>query len=515
VGQRASRSGASDGYRLWPRGKGDLEQLPGPPTATPRPGASPPPSTQPRRVRIRDAKVGATVTVVGVVTSRAGVIDSEGRRVTVADRSGAILVRYPADSTPPRVGRIIRATGEVSSWFGGLQLEAEARPRVRGQGRVVPSRLRRSPAAADIWQLVRAKVRILEIERDGDTWRAVARLGSGDSLPVVGLAGSAIDPEMLQPGRSARITGIVKPAHPSAADQRPSLAPRSGKDVRLGRLVHPGDDGSAGEDDDDQDDDRDDEDAGAASSSPGSPLTTTLARLEDLRGRVVRVGGRVHAVDGERLTVDDGTARASLQLRGLATHLLPDLRTGLVLNAVGRVRARRGGEMEIVVRDAADIRRAADPVAATPSPSREEPEREVLQPVFGRAAIPTVGPASGSFSDATFDRTATPALADPGAGGGPPAVPLALAGAAVLALLGVAATGLWVHRRGRTARLAAGATDPTVVVPRSAAAVPGAPWARASEAPATTPPPDQGARDRLAQLPRGDYRSAQPSQGSR
>jgi len=364
VGQRASRAGAPDGHRIWLRGPADLVVLNTGPTATPPPagGGADPGEGKPPRVPIVDATPGRRVTIVGVVTSKAGVIDSEGRRVTVQDRSGAILVRYPVGVRPAGVGQVIRASGEVGTWYDAVQLEAESAPRTRGRGRVVPWLLRRLPAAADEWRLVTVVVRIIDVERDGDTWRAEVELIAGGSLPVVGLAGSRIDSGPLEPGRTMRVTGLVRRAHPAASDQRFAIAPRSRKDLKLGPRVT---DGAT------------DADANLldAASVDGSGLPTragdggvvtaaTLGALEELADRLVRVGGRVKALDGRRLTLDDGTASATVRLGEAIEPRELALDVGEVVNATGRVQTRRTGP-EVVVASAADVRRAARPVAAS------------------------------------------------------------------------------------------------------------------------------------------------------
>ncbi len=264
VGQRASRSGAPDGHRLWPRDQSDIEVS----TAEEEPGSAPPPGDDeeddeegdeeededddedddepgkkpkadkpPSSVRIRDAVPGRAVTIAGTVTSKAGLIDSDGRRVTVQDRSGAILVRYPAGAEPAAVGQRIRATGSIGTWYGAVQLEADEPPARLGRSRATATILRRPPSESDEWRLVSVTVRIVDVERSGDTWRAEATLGAAGDLPIVGVAGSGISADALEPGRSARIVGIVKRAHPSASDQRFALAPRSRKDIELGGVV--------------------------------------------------------------------------------------------------------------------------------------------------------------------------------------------------------------------------------------------------------------------------------------
>ena len=366
VGQRASSSGAADGYRLWLRGAGDLTVLSTTPTPTPSTapgddgGTTDPKPPQPPRVRIAEAAEGDTVIIVGVVTSKAGLVDSEARRVTVEDRSGAILVRYPAESTPARVGSVIRAVGEVGTWFGARQLEAEKEPRRKRSGAVRVANLRRPPVESDEWRLVRVAVRVTDTERSGDTWRAEAELADGSTLPIVGLAGAGIDGELLEPGRAARITGIVRRAHPSASDQRFAVAPRSRKDIRLGSL-RGGDGrrerGRSGPGRGDGDSDR----ALAAASGGSDPgvLAATLGSLDGLEDQLVRVGGRVETVADRRLTLDDGTARGTVRLAATMKQVEPGFYVGEVINATGRVERRGARAVEVVVGSAADVRRVA------------------------------------------------------------------------------------------------------------------------------------------------------------
>ena len=365
VGQRASRAGAGDGHRLWLRGRSDLAVLDAGAVPTPPPagGGTDAGDDQPPRVAIGEATPGRRVTIVGVVTSKAGVIDTEGRRVTVQDESGAILVRYPAGVRPAGVGRVIRASGEVGTWYDALQLEAESTPRPQGRRRVVASPLRRPPVASDEWRLVRVAVRITDIERDGDTWRAEAELADGASFPIVGLAGSRIDPTPLEPGRSARITGLVRRAHPAASDQRFAVAPRSRKDLAFGPRVAPAAAGTVADELDTGTGDGSTPMAGDVAGADAVVLTATLGSLAGFVDQVVRIGGRVEAVDGRRLTLDDGTGRGTVRLGDAIEPVALALRVGEVLNATGLVQERRTG-LQVVVAAAADVRRAARPVAA-------------------------------------------------------------------------------------------------------------------------------------------------------
>ena len=398
VGQRASGVGAADGYRIWPRDASDIAvSAAEPPKGTPRPDPGPPggepPRGRPPRGRISGAAPGEQVTIVGTVTSAAGLIDSEGRRVTVEDGSGAILVRYPDGAAPARVGTVIRASGEVGTWYEGRQLAAEEAPQRVRESRAAPTILHRPPEAGDEWRLVAVTVRLLDVERDGDVWRAEATLGAAGDLPIVGLSGSGTSADGLEPGRSARVIGIVKRAHPSASDQRFAIAPRSTRDLELGSAP-PGDDSESGTDG------RADDPAalgGPSGSGTSAVPGTSLDALPDLAGRLVRIGGRVERIDGRRLTLDDGTAQADVRFAAAVEPFEPALQVEEVLNVVGHVRARPGG-LEVVVRTAADVRRTAvadSTVGVAPS----EPTglaSAVLPEIFrpsGRAMVRTPGPA--------------------------------------------------------------------------------------------------------------------------
>ena len=236
-------------------------------------------------------------------------------------------------------------------------------PKTKGRSRVKPTTLSRPPTEAEEWLLVKAWLTITEVERDGGTWRAEAALRSGETLPVVGLAGADIAGELLEPGRRARITGIVRRAHPSATDQRFALAPRSRQDIRLGALS----DDEQG-DDDGGDGEGDDEDDLVAWSGSGvgadGVVAAALGSLASLDDRVVRVGGRVEDITEQRLTIDDGTATGVVRIPQRVAPILPEPKVGEVVNATGRVKRRTGGRREVVIDSAADLRRAASLVFA-------------------------------------------------------------------------------------------------------------------------------------------------------
>ncbi|HZW01150.1 MAG TPA: hypothetical protein VFF55_06230 [Candidatus Deferrimicrobium sp.] len=454
VGQRASGAGAADGYRLWPRDGADIEvAISAPPAATPRPDPGPPGSRPPRgrppRARIRDAAPGDSLTIVGTVTSASGLIDSEGRRVTVEDGSGAILVRYPNGTVPARVGTVIRASGEVGTWYDGRQLEAEEAPRRVRQGKAVPTILHRPPEESDEWRLVAVTVRVLDVERDGDTWRAETTLGAAGDLPIVGLSGSGTSADGLEAGRAARIVGIVKRAHPSASDQRLSIAPRSGHDIELGQVT-PGETADASGLGGDPDQDPAARGRGSASESFAVP-SATLDSLAGLADRLVRVGGRVERIEGRLLTLDDGTAEAAVRLAAAVAPFEPALQLDEVLNVVGRVRGRPGGRLEVLVRTGADVRRAII------SASAQRVSSDAVTTLMS-AALPEVATAALSTGSRDPAGSSTLPLLPP--------LAVALAGLAVLLLGGAAVSQGWLRLSdrwrmpGRVAPAQKGSGDP-------------------------------------------------------
>jgi hypothetical protein len=404
VGQRESSSGAGDGYRLWPRDAADVEALSGPPpTATPRAPGQPGPDPSPRPgpssspvVRIRALRPGVPATIEGVVTSPPGFIDGEGRRVTLEDGSGAVMVRFPAGQAPP-VGSRVRVTGTLGTWYGAPQLEVAGAADRRGTGRATPTVLRRAPGPQDEWRLVSVTVRVLGVRKDGDAWRAEASMGAGGELPVAGTSRSGIPSTALEAGRSATIVGLVRRAHPSASDQRLAIQPRSPDDVTLGPPSRDGDPpggessaagAGAGGPGDGPGDGEGRSAAGApadwwqvatATGDAAQAVDAPLAVIAELEGRLVRVGGSVTELDDEGVAIDDGTASGWLRLPGGSAALDPALVLGEVVNATGRVERGRDGRPEVVARSPADVVRAASLVDVAPpdepGPAADEPAR--------------------------------------------------------------------------------------------------------------------------------------------
>ena len=250
VGQRASRKGALDGYRLWLRDRADvvITAQPAPtasPTATPRGGATPTPkpgngSSRPGTISIRNALLrdGQHVTVEGTVTVGTNLLDSSGRRTIVEDDTAAIEVYLAAPDATLKPGARVRVTGTVGQAWGAPRLRADE-VRVVGSRRPSVRAIKSAPTAAVEWRLVKVGGSIAEVHRNGDRWTADLQVGRARVL-ISGLAGSGIASTDLVEGRSASITGIVKRPYPTATDRRFAIVPRQRGTSRSAAPRRPG-----------------------------------------------------------------------------------------------------------------------------------------------------------------------------------------------------------------------------------------------------------------------------------
>ena len=379
VGQRASRKGADDGFRIWLRAPADIVRIGGPDpsaTSTPSPTATPTPSggtTAGRTISIAAAILARSgiVTIEGSVTAPARLLDASARRIVVQDRTAAVEVLLPTGMPAPTVGTRIRVTGETGRAYDAPRIRASAVARL-GTASVTPLELRAAPGAAHEWRLVRIRGDLVEVHRSGDRWTAEL-LVAGVRVPIAGLAGASIPVAGILDGHSATFVGIVRRPHPSAADRRFIVTPRSAADVTIGASADDtspgagpsgglgggsprpgGTDGSTGS---------------GPGSAPGSlPLDVDLARLDAHVGALVRVSGLVAVVSPDGFRLDDGTALAEVRLRGAASGLGASIAIGDALSAVGRVEV--------------------DPAAGSAFVAVEDP-----------AAIALVGGVAGSGSD--------------------------------------------------------------------------------------------------------------------
>jgi hypothetical protein len=366
-------------YRLWPRDRYDITILSTPPRPGGGPGSSPRPTeggtTNPSVISVADAlrRAGQKVTIQATVTVRAGLLDSDGLRVTMQDSTAAILVRLPDDASVS-VGQRLRVSGEIGTYFGAPQLTATGGTVAVDRTTVTPLAVRTAPLAAALeWRLVTVAGRVESVHRDGEAWRAELTL-AGRTVPIIGFARSGIPSTAIVAGRMATVTGLVKRAYPTASDQRLGVVPRSAGDINLGPAVGPGSTppgaggpggpvgpgesgvpgnvgGPGG--------------PGAASPGPGGDVAglavvdVALADLAAYVGRSIRVGGRVERRDGARLVIADEAATAVIRLNGRAAILAPTIGTGELINALGEVERNASGGLEVRVDEPGQIERVA------------------------------------------------------------------------------------------------------------------------------------------------------------
>ncbi len=394
-GQRASRKGAADGYRVWARDARDVVLVAAAPRSTPRASGSPRASgAAPRVISIAAATrtSGRDVAVEGVVTVSASLLDASRRRIVVQDATGAIEVLLPKDVAVPGIGARIRVTGSVGTAYGAPRLRATEVDR-RGSAHV-PAALRivGPLTTAHTWRLVAVSGRVESVRKLGERWRAEIAVGAQRHV-VVAQPGAHIPITALGEGGTAEVVGVVRPAHPSASDRRPNILPRSTRDVRRGAA---GSGASAADG------------AAGGRSGPGTdpaattPLAATalggstdadLVDLASLDGSVVRVGGLVVDLGPDGFTLDDGTATGRVILAGPAAEWIDLVEPGDAINVAGRVTAQPDGAFAVVVEDPAAIALGSALGGVDPAPTPEP-----LSPAVpdGGSSVRAAGIADGS-----------------------------------------------------------------------------------------------------------------------
>ena len=349
VGQRASRKGALDGYRVYLRDASDVVVL----ASDSGPGASPGSTA----VSIANALAysdGTAVVVEGTVTAQATLLDSTGRRIVVQDGTGAIEVLLPTGSESPSVGTRFRVTGVTGHAYSAPRIVATNVESLGKGSAVTPLALARPPAERDEWQLVRIAGTVEKVERLGDRWRAEIVFANGGRAPVHGQAGAGIPSTAIVVGRPLTVTGIVRRPYPTATDRRFAVLPRNGHDLALGPAAN-GDGNSSGGNGD-MSGSGSGAGAGPVGAGGSSPSTlgvditpdTDLAVLADYIGERVRVGGLIARLTDGGFDLDDGTALAQVVLRGSMSDLLPHLRAGEAIAAAGVVELERGAAIVVV-----------------------------------------------------------------------------------------------------------------------------------------------------------------------
>ncbi|HET9436394.1 MAG TPA: hypothetical protein VFO50_06010 [Candidatus Limnocylindrales bacterium] len=400
VGQRASKKGALDGYRVWVRDRADVSADPsGPAGATPSPGAG---AGAGQIVTIAVAREldDAPAIVEGVVTAGPGLLDDDGRRIVIQDATGGIEVLLPVDAGPLAIGARIRAAGTVGRAWDAPRLRATTVDVLTTGVAVPPLSLARAPGEADEWQLVRISGTVTDVTRLGDRWRADVRMGAV-SILVTGLSGAGIASTAISEGRAVTVVGIVRRPYPTATDRRWAVIPRGPWDLAVGPArgggSGGGSSGSGGDTGVGSGAGPGASDAGAPSRYDALPMID-LATLADHLGAAVRIGGLVAARTPDGFTLDDGTAMALVRLEGEAAAFIELIHAGDAVGTAGRVVSGADGTPVVVATDPAGLVRLgtlgeAVPLAAlrAPSPSPTASAR----PVSAGLAGPFEGIAGG------------------------------------------------------------------------------------------------------------------------
>ena len=227
VGQRATRSGAQDGYRIWVRDPADLvitaggggspSPTPGgrSPSPTPGPG-SPAPISIARALKVTDRAVAIEATVTTPARCSTRPVGGSSSRTAVAPS------RSCSRPTPRRrsVGARVRVVGRI-----GVAYDA---PRLRADGLMVLATgtvpralvLQGQPGLAHEWRLVTVSGRVDTVRKLGDRWRAELIVGA-QRVVVVGEAGAGIPSSAITRGTN-RDRGRDRPTTFPERD-RPSI----------------------------------------------------------------------------------------------------------------------------------------------------------------------------------------------------------------------------------------------------------------------------------------------------
>jgi hypothetical protein len=388
LGQHAS-SGTAGGYRLYLRSPSDVVAAASSPS--PAPSASGPRPSSSGDVVSPIAAVtqtGQRATVEGVVTSGGTLWGVDQRRFTLQDASGALLVRVPAGVRLPAVGRSVRVSGTVGHYLGAPELGAAAPPVALASGTAAMAHpIARAPLVSSLrWDLVVAVGTVTAVRRSATSWRGELRLADGSRLPI-GAGIAAVPASRFAVGSRVAVTGIARPPATGSTDGQLYEMLRGPADLVVLRHPPSGETVAAAP-------------TGVTRTAPpDEPLDADLADLPALVGRLVRVGGVIVAADAYQLTLDDGTAQATVRLPADAAASTP-LPTGTAVTLVARVAAASGGGVHLELQAMADLALAGDPngaqapdadpaaaTTATPVPAAQD-EATTAQVDPGTSAVP-------------------------------------------------------------------------------------------------------------------------------
>jgi hypothetical protein len=326
--------------------------------------------------------------------------------VTVEDGSGAVLVRLP-EATSVRIGDKLLIAGEMGTYYGAPQLAASDAPlAVTGGKQISPAALRSAPIATKLeWRLVSVTGAVTAVTKDGDSWHAELAVGDG-SIPIDGIARSGIPSTALAVDRIATVVGIVKRAFPTASDQRLAVVPRSASDIALGGSAPKGNGAATGQSIASKPNSAPDGGTSqdihlgnsiTAESAPNAiphPLVIAIADIASHENQSVTVGGRVDAIDGNRLLVNDDTSLVAVRVPSTAGLGL--LRIGALVNARGQVTRTEQGGLEVVV-GTFDAIRIVDAQTALASPSAAINDGKLQPSTAGQQLVVQASPASSTL----------------------------------------------------------------------------------------------------------------------
>jgi hypothetical protein len=409
VGQRASRKGALDGYRVWLR---DLDDVVSKQTGDVPEEEEADDADLSRATPIADALAAGTgrFTVAGVVTAGGGLLDNAGRQVVAQDATAAVELYLPSNHPRLVPGDVITATGTLGLAYGAPRLRVSELI-VEDRGPVpAPLTLGRAPRASEVWLLVRLSGVLTGLSRSGDRWRGELAVSGTIAVPVIGLPGAEIDASRLVKGSRLTVTGIVRRPSTGAADQRMTIVPRTAADLVAAAATSPATassgTGSSGA-----------VPPASATTPPGSPGASAveasqpqdgpgrveLRELPGLVGRRVQVAGIVVEVAGSLVRIDDGTTSGRVRLDAGALSVIGAIAAGDAVSARGLVIDEDG--LLVLVTDPGDLARASRPVA----PAQAVADR-ALAGSTPRAAAPRPAEPGGAGPRAT---------GEPGLPGGP------------------------------------------------------------------------------------------------
>jgi len=245
VGQRDSTGTGAEGYRIMPRGPGDVLAVGAPPSAsatpmpseepTPAPSASDVPAGVSTIAEARAAPKNARLTVRGVVTLPAGVVDAE--TVVIQDATGAIVLRLGDEAGTLASGRRVQVAGARSTKGGMETLRVSEPPIDLGAAAAPNPTTVRTGEAGEAHEalLVVARGALVQSARRASSGSVTFEIddGSGPLRVSLGASLEAAD-EALTAGTWVEVQGVLGQETTGAQPLRGyRIWPASAADVRV------------------------------------------------------------------------------------------------------------------------------------------------------------------------------------------------------------------------------------------------------------------------------------------